>query len=126
MPWEELAERYKESNRAQAAHIGAKLAAVSCDLAPLTDWDAESFEFSPDEVERLAIMEHDRFVDERVRDGWTVGPKDAERKISPYLVPWDELPEDIKEYDRVFVRGLPRFLARAGFQIVRLRHTTDA
>jgi hypothetical protein len=121
VPWEELADHFKESNRAQAAHIGIKLAAVDCDLAPLADWEAETFRFDPDELERLSIMEHERWVDERLRDGWRKGPKDTERKISPYLVPWSKLDDEIREYDRVFIRGLPRFLARAGLQIVRTR-----
>jgi hypothetical protein len=119
-PWDELDEGYRESNRAQAAHIGAKLAAVGCDLAPLTDWHAERFSFTTPEVERLAEMEHDRWMEERRRAGWTRGPKDPGRKTSPYLIPFDALDESVKEYDRVFVRGLPRFLARAGFQIVRV------
>jgi hypothetical protein len=37
------------------------------------------------------------------------------------MVPWDELKEEVKEWDRVMVRGLPAFLAKADFQIVRLR-----
>ena len=32
-----------------------------------------------------------------------------------------ELTKEIKEYDRNTVRELPRFLARAGFQIFRTR-----
>jgi hypothetical protein len=125
VPWEELAETFKESNRDQAAHIGVKLGAVGCDIAPLTDWDAENFEFSPDEVERLSIMEHERWMNERRRDGWRQGPKDPERKTSPYLIPWSELGQEIREYDRVFIRGLPRFLARAGLQIVRVGGQTE-
>jgi hypothetical protein len=119
-PWDKLKETYKESNRAQAAHIGVKLADVGCDLAPLTDWDAESFRFEPDELERLAVLEHDRWMKERQASGWVLGPKDPDRNVSPHLVPWSELDEEVKDYDRLFIRGLPRFLARAGFQIVRL------
>ena len=120
-PWADLEAGFKESNREQAAHIGAKLAAVGCDLAPLADWDAESFAFTSEEIEKLAKMEHVRWLDERQRAGWTLGPRDPRKKVSPYLVRWDQLGEEIKEYDRIFIRGLPRFLARAGFQIVRLK-----
>ncbi len=120
--WEELPESLRESNRDQADHIGVKLRAVGCDLAPLTDWDAESFRFSVAEIERLAEMEHERWVQDRMRSGWTYAPgtKDLDRKTSPHLVPWDELTDDVQEWDRVMVRGIPTFLARAGYQIVRV------
>jgi hypothetical protein len=124
--WDELTEDYRQSNRAQAAHIGVKLKAVGWDLAPLTDKGAKSFEMTEDEVELLSVMEHDRWVDERLRAGWTHGPKDAKRRKSPYLVPWNELPapsaeeHDIREIDRTYIRNLPRFLAKAGFRIIRV------
>ena len=63
-------------------------------------------------------MEHQRWVDQRRLDGWTPGQKDIEAKTTPYLVPWDHLSEEVKELDRQTVRGLPAFLARAGYQIV--------
>jgi hypothetical protein len=124
VPWDKLQETLKESNRDQAKHIGVKLIAVGCGIVPLTDWDAESFQFTPEHVELLAEMEHERWMEERRREGWTCtpGPKDIEKKTSPYMVPWDKLPDNVREWDRVFIRGLPGFLARAGFQIVRLKH----
>jgi hypothetical protein len=128
VPWDDLPETLRESNRDQAAHIGVKLERVGCDLAPLTDLEAASFAFRddrPNEVEILAEMEHERWVTERVRGGWKLGELDRPRKRSPYLVPWSDLPEDIKEYDRVFIRGMPRFLASAGFQIMRHEAPAD-
>lgn len=120
-PWDQLPEYLKESNRRQADHIGVKLKAIGCEIAPLTDWEVGSLEFAAEEVERLAEMEHDRWVDERKRDGWQPGPRDAQKKTTPYLVPWDELTEEIKDYDRNTVRGLPLFLAKVGFKIVRVK-----
>jgi hypothetical protein len=127
VPWDDLPEDLKESNRHQADHIEVKLAAIGCGLQSLTDWQAASFERLPDDVkavfdvERLARMEHERWCDERRRQGWTYapGPKDLTKKTSPSLVPWEELPPEIKEYDRNTVRGLPSFLAQAGFEIYR-------
>ena len=120
VPWDTLPESLRESNRRQADHISVKLKAVGCGIAPLTDWDAEFMQFTPDEIELMARMEHERFVEERLRGGWRIGPKDLAKKASPHLVPWEQLPEEIKELDRNPVRGLPRFLARAGLQIHRL------
>jgi hypothetical protein len=123
LSWDELPEPIRESNRRQADHIGAKLRVAGCRLAPLTDWDAEAFEFPADRVEQLARGEHERFVVERLATGWAFapGPKDLARKLSPDLVPWEELSEATREKDRASVRGLPRFLARAGLQVHRAR-----
>lgn len=51
-------------------------------------------------------------------NGWVHLPeRDEIEKTNSYLVKWDELPEEEKEKNRRFVRGLPGSLARAGFQI---------
>ncbi len=121
VPWSDLEEGRKESNRAQAAHIGTKLAAIGCDLITLSDWDPDNFQFENDELEKLAEMEHDRWVKERKQTGWTLGPKQPEGTTSPYLVPWRQLDEDVRELDRTFIRTLPDLLARSGFQIVRIK-----
>lgn len=121
-PWEDLPDHLKESNRANAGHIGVKLSAAGCTLVPIIDSEAESFSFSGEEIELLAEMEHERWVEERKREGWRFadGEKDIDAKTTPYLVPWCDLTDEVKEWDRVFVRGLPKFVARAGFQIVRM------
>ena len=120
--WERLPESLRESNRRQAADIARKLAAIHCDLEPLSDWDAPLPVFSPAEVETLAVMEHDRWWRERESAGWRLAPRKSDaRKESPYLIPYDDLPEEIKEYDRATVRAMPAFLAEADFAVVRLR-----
>ena len=121
--WEELDESRKESSRAQARHIAVKLASIGCAIAPLRDWGASDFAFSDEEVERLAIAEHDRWISERREAGWRSGPKDPDRKMTPYLVPFADLPPDIAEYDRIFVREIPIFLASAGLQVIRVPRT---
>lgn len=122
VPWEQLPERLRESSRRQTDHIGTKLAAVSCDLTPLTDWEAPLFEFTPEEVETLGRLEHDRWNQERLHEGWKYapGPKNIEKKTTPHLVPWDQLSEEIREYDRIPLRELPSFLAKVGLKICRI------
>jgi len=125
--WDDLPEQLKESNRGQADHIEVKLAAVGCGIQPLTDWDTASFELLPEnvkevfDVERLARMEHERWNEERRRQGWSYapGPKNIKKKTSPHLVPWEKLSEEVKELDRDTVRALPSVLAQAGFQVYR-------
>ncbi len=119
--WDDLPETLKESNRHQAAHIEVKMKAIGCGIQPLNDWEAASFRFDPGEIEQLAELEHQRWVEERRQNGWLFkpGPKNIAKKISPHMVPWEELSWEIKESDRNMVRNLPSFLAQAGFQIYR-------
>ncbi|MFO7957183.1 MAG: NAD-binding protein [Candidatus Brocadiia bacterium] len=120
VPWDELPEWLRESNRRQADHVSIKLQEIDCQVQSSADWDHATFEFTPEEVERLARLEHKRWVSERRLQGWRKGPeKDDEEKISPYLVDWRDLPEEVKEVDRAFIRGLPRMLAEAGLRIRR-------
>ena len=120
-PWGELPESLRDSNRAQAEHIGVKLHAVGCDLVPSDGSTLGVFEFTNPEIELLGRMEHDRWMDERRRAGWRKGAKrDPYARTSPYLVDWEQLPDDIRERDRETVRGLPDLVGRAGFRIVRL------
>jgi hypothetical protein len=64
-------------------------------------------------------MEHARWNAERLLAGWTLGERDTKRHINPYLVPWSELPENIREYDRQAVRKIPALLACIQKKVVR-------
>lgn len=122
VPWHQLPESLRESNRLFADSVGQKLEAAGLALlpAPLPDRDAQAFAFSDDEVEELARAEHDRWERDLGAQGWRFGPvKDPERKLHPSLVPWSELGEDERDKDREPVRALPEMLARMGFAIVR-------
>lgn len=112
-PWEGLTEVLRDSSRVQAAEIPYTVARVNCRVAPLSNTALQAF--SPDEVEVLARGEHIRWMNERRSAGWTFGPvRDIERKRTPYLVDWVDLPEEIREYDRDAVRALPDVLREAG------------
>lgn len=126
VPWEQLPESLRESNRRQAADIGHKLRAVGCDIEPLADWDAAPLAFTAAEVQLLARMEHDRWRTEREAAGWHLAPAKSEpQRESPFLVPWDELSEETKERDRDPVRAMPAVLAGIGFGVVRLRPAAE-
>jgi len=125
VPWDELDESLKSSNRSQAQQIGVKLSAVGCDLVPLQDAEPVPFTFSDDEMELLARMEHDRWMAERRAAGWKPGPvRDVHERRTPYLVPWEQLTEEIRDRDRETVRKLPSYAAAAGFQVIRLSPST--
>ena len=117
--WADLPDTLRESNRAQAEHIGAKPRTVGCDLVPAGPTPS-GFEFSDAEIELLARMEHDRWTEERRHDGWRLGnERDPVARLTPYLVGWEQLTEDIRDRDRETIRALPQVVATAGFRIVR-------
>jgi hypothetical protein len=119
--WNDLPEATKDANRAQAADVGAKLAAVGCRIQRWTDWTGDTLAFDDAEIERMAELEHARWCRERVAAGWAFGPaRDDDRKVTPHLVAWDELAEDVKDYDRNAMRALPELLTYAGYEIVRI------
>jgi len=124
-PWNELPAAVAEDNRRQADEFGVKLAAVGCGLTALTDWDADLFTFTPEEIEFLAEMEHQRWIDDHLREGWryAAGEKRPDKKTHPALVPWSEMPEAERDKDRDLMRSLPAFLVRAGCQVRRLNQT---
>ena len=122
VPWEQLPERLKESNRVQAANIGNTLAAAGYNISQLRDWGAGEMEFNPQEVEIMARTEHERWCRERRKAGWVKGsPRNDQKKIHPDLVNWEDLEEDEKAKNRRFVRSLPRSLVKAGFQVERVQ-----
>jgi ppGpp synthetase/RelA/SpoT-type nucleotidyltranferase len=116
--WEALPPEFQESAMRQADDIFAKLALVG--LEAVASDRREVIPISEDEVELMAEVEHGRWVVERLLSGWRWGPrKDVQARTSPYLVPWDGLPEPVKEWDRVFVRAIPQILASHGYTLRR-------
>jgi len=117
--WEALPETLKCSNRDQAAHIVEKVRLIGCTLHPRQD-GGRRFRFRRGEVDALAEIEHERWMAQRLADGWRPGPaRDVSAKTSPLFVPYAELPGPEKEKDREAVRNIPRLLARAGVRIRR-------
>ena len=117
--WDELPESRRESSLRHAVDIEPKLARIGLRLAPAPAQDSID-ELDLDDVEMLARDEHERWCAERRAAGWTLGETvDAERRITPWLIGWEELPEDQREMDRVLVRAIPAAAAEAGLAVVR-------
>ena len=77
--------------------------------------------FQSDEVEKLAKLEHERWMKEKLDTGWKPAKKTIkEKKLHKDLMSWDKLSEDDKEKDRVLVRGIPIILAKAGYTMLKL------
>ena len=114
VPWSELPERLKESNRAQARDIPVKLARIGCSIQR---GPSRAFMFTATELDRLAEAEHERWVSQRLSAAWADDVPGWEQH--PGIVPWAELPEIEREKDRDAVRNIPRTVGKVGLYVER-------
>ena len=69
-------------------------------------------------VEEMAKNVHEVWAETRFKQGWTYGEqRNDEKKTHPCLVPYEELPEEEKEYDRNTSIGTLKLIMKLGFQI---------
>jgi hypothetical protein len=120
-PWDQLDKDVKKSNMDRAAKIEDQLRAIGCKKEALTQFTGNpDFEFTPEEVELMAKIEHKRWMDEKKAEGWAFGaPRDDKAKKHPDLVSWEESNAASKDYNRQSVKKLPVLLAAVDLQIVR-------
>jgi hypothetical protein len=119
-PWHDLDDTYRDANRAQAERHVDRLGVVGYSVRSTEDWDPPLPAFTAEEVETMAVREHESWCDDRRHAGWRYGPaRDDSRKLHPDLVPWRDLQEGKRELDREPVRELPALLARHGFVVLR-------
>ena len=112
----QLPDDLKYSNLRQAQNICDRLEQVGYRLGPKGGKGAVQ-EFPPELVEFMAELEHEAWMEERLSRGWKLGERNAEQKTSPYLVPYDQLSEEIKDYDRDAIRNIPALAARGGMAV---------
>ncbi len=111
----DLPDALKYSNLRQARGIEKKLDLMGWDIRPVGSAGKVITEIPDDVVEIHAKFEHDEWMRERLGYGWTFGEvKDVDKKLSPYLVPYDELSEEIKNLDRDTIRNIPVLLGMIG------------
>jgi hypothetical protein len=85
--------------------------------------DTSSIQLSPDILElteRLARNTHDVWAKERMSQGWVFGAeRDDSRKQHPSLVPYEELPEEEKIYDRNTAIETLKAITAMGYRIAK-------
>jgi hypothetical protein len=118
VPYDQLSADYKDANRVTVRTIPRKLAAIGCVMMPARR-GVRPAAFTDAELEMLARLEHDIWMEAKLQSGWSLGKPGDGLKRSEYLVPWSEVPEAIREADRDLVRGMPAIISRAGYTIVR-------
>ena len=71
-------------------------------------------------VETMARNVHEVWAAERIRQGWIWGERrNDELKQHPCLVPYDELPEEEKVYDRNTSIATLKFILAQGYKIIK-------
>ena len=71
-------------------------------------------------IEKLAENAHEVWAMERLAQGWKHGPaRDDRNKLHPCLIPYADLPESEKEYDRKTVVATIKSVLALGYRIER-------
>ena len=71
-------------------------------------------------TERLAENAHDVWARQRLSQGWTYGPqRDDAKKKHPCLIPYKDLPESEKVYDRDTAMETLKAILALGYKIAK-------
>ena len=71
-------------------------------------------------VEEMAKNVHEVWAETRIKQGWMYGPeRNDKQKKHPCLIPYEELPEEEKEYDRGTSVGTLKLILKLGFRITK-------
>lgn len=85
--------------------------------------DTDSIILSPELkelVEVLAKNVHEVWAESRIRQGWKYEKeRDDNNKLHPCLIPYEELSEIEKDYDRNTAMQTLRVIGKLGFKIVK-------
>jgi ryanodine receptor 2 len=69
-------------------------------------------------TEKLAESTHDHWASQRLAEGWTYGEKrDDAAKTHPCLIPYRDLPESEKQYDRTTAMETLKAILALGYEI---------
>jgi ryanodine receptor 2 len=87
---------------------------------PVDTSDIQLPEVLSELVEQMAKNVHEVWAQSRMEQGWTWGEERSDAlKQHPCLVPYEELPEVEKAYDRDTALGTLKLICKLGFKIVK-------
>jgi hypothetical protein len=111
--WRLLTKEQRAANESRADFILKLLPQSGFELRTLADYENESlYVFSKDATESLAKAEHERWIIEKKSAHWEFGAvRDDKNRRHPDLVPWIDLNEASKKYNRDSIRRLPFLLS---------------
>ena len=69
-------------------------------------------------IEKIAEAVHDEWAAGRITDGWTYGPqRDDDKKHHPCLIPYADLSDEEKAYDRATAKATIAMVIGNGYRI---------
>lgn len=69
-------------------------------------------------TEKIAENVHEVWAAARIAEGWTLGQeRNTQKKTTPCLVPYAQLPESEKEYDRNTALQTLKLIVKLGYEI---------
>lgn len=88
---------------------------------PMDTNDVQLPEELNDLIEQMSKNVHEVWAKSRMDQGWTYGPERSDiLKQHPCLIPYEDLPEIEKAYDRDTALGTLKLISRLGFEIKKL------
>lgn len=120
--WSELKELYKESKRAQIRFLGERFEGFNSGigLRPILPGAADTIaELYGPILEELSQLEHQRWMRDKLSNGWSAGKLDQQLRHHPDMIPYEQLDEAVKDYIRVSVRNIPEYLKEIGYELYR-------
>ncbi len=72
-------------------------------------------------TEKMACQVHEIWAQGRIAEGWTYGEvRSDEKKQTPCLVPYDQLPDEEKAYDRNTALATLKLIKKLGYSIEKI------
>ena len=107
--WSQLTQSERKQNLLKADHWPVRLRATryTCDeqVAPVIQYSEEAALLQ-------AVMEHNRYVNQKLNAGWTFGElRSNAARTNPFLVPWEELPVEQRDKETADASAQASYIA---------------
>lgn len=119
--WDYLPEDSKMQFRLQADHIWVKLRSINAKTVfSLKEGEEYNFESDPEIVETLSRIEHNRWATQMILNGWKYGTvRDEKKKNHPDLIPYADLPEEVKQNNRDIILSIKNLLRQMELKVIK-------
>lgn len=133
---ESLQEGFKHSNRCAADHLFIKLRELGFELVHQKEYASQDLLIAElhcviqQYLTPMLKLEHQRFYQERLTDGWLYAKQnDEKQQLNCSLVPFEQLPELEKHKNECLLRLIPFVLAqpmvRQHYQLKKINRVAD-